>query len=71
MWYVYANLYVNLCERINCYKSLPKQKTIIEDPDNIIQDFKTEVRFYFINNKIDILRSLQGTRSFGEIPIVP
>ena len=27
-----------------------KQKTIIEDPDNIIQDFKTEVRFYFISN---------------------
>ena len=56
---VCVNLYVNLCEGINCYKSLPKQKTIIEDPDNIIQDFKTEVRFYFINNKIDILRSLQ------------
>ena len=38
MWYVYANLYVNLSEGINCYKSLPKQKTIIEDPDNIIQE---------------------------------
>ena len=47
---MYANLYVNLCEGINCHKSLPKQKTIIEDPDNIIQDFKTEVRFYFISN---------------------
>ena len=39
--YVYANLYVNSCEGINCYKSLPKHKTIMEDPDNIIQDFKT------------------------------
>ena len=40
--YVYANLYVNLIrERINCYKSLPKHKTIIEDLDNIIQDCKT------------------------------
>ena len=68
MWYVYANLYVNLCEGINCYKSLPKQKTIIEDPDNIIQDFKTKVRFYFINDKIDILRGgsrgrVQGVRT--------
>ena len=26
-----CNLYVNLREGINCYKSLPKQKTIIED----------------------------------------
>ena len=64
---MYANLYVNLCEGINCLKSLPKQKTIIEDPDNIIQDFKTEVRFYFINNKIVILRGgsrgrVQGVR---------
>ena len=59
MCYVHANLHVDLREGINCYKSLPKQKSIIEDPDNIIQDFKTEVRFYFINNKIDILRSLQ------------
>ena len=40
-WFVLANLCVNLCEGINCYKSLPKHKTIIEDPDNIIQDFKT------------------------------
>ena len=52
-----------------------------------MQDFKTEIRFYFINNKIDILRSLQWPHrqdkivvyftvyfcdcSFGEIPIVP
>ena len=82
MWYVYASLCVNLCEGINCYKSLPKQKTIIEDPVKIIQDFKTEIRFYFINNKIDILRLLQFNErtdkivvyfcgcSFGEIPIV-
>ena len=53
---------------MNCYKSLPKHNTIIEDPDNIIQDFKTEVRFYFINNKIDILRGgsrgrVQGVRT--------
>ena len=41
MGYVYANLYVSLREGINCYKSLPKHKTIIEDLDNIIQDFKT------------------------------
>ena len=34
------NLYVNLCEGINFYKSLPQHKTIIEDRD-IIQDFKT------------------------------
>ena len=53
MCYVYANLCVNLCEGINCYKSLPKHKTIIEDPDNIIQDFKNcEVRFYFITKTI-------------------
>ena len=32
---------VKRCEEINCYKSLPKHKTVIEDPDNIIQDFKT------------------------------
>ena len=30
-----------LGEGINCYKSLPKHKTIIKDLDNIIQDFKT------------------------------
>ena len=41
MGYVYANLYVSLREGINCYKSLPKHITIIEDLDNIIQDFKT------------------------------
>ena len=36
------NLYVNLCDGINCYKSLPKHETIIElDSDNIIQEFKT------------------------------
>ena len=38
MCYVYANLCVKLCEGINGYKFLPKHKTIIEDPDNIIQD---------------------------------
>ena len=37
---VYANFYVNLREGINCYKSLPKYKTIIEDLGNIIQDFE-------------------------------
>ena len=31
---------LGLREGINCYKSLPKHKTIIEDLDNII-DFKT------------------------------
>ena len=40
MW-CYANLYVNLREGINYYKSPPKHKTIIEELDNIIQDFKT------------------------------
>ena len=45
MCYVYANLYVNLREGINCKKSLPKHKTIIEDLDNIKQDFKTKVRY--------------------------
>ena len=36
------NLYVNLCDGKNCYKSLPKHETIIElDSDNIIQEFKT------------------------------
>ena len=35
-----CNLYVNLREGINCYKSLPKQKTIIEDLDNIMQILK-------------------------------
>ena len=39
--YVYANLYVNLREGINWYKSLPKHKTIIKDLENIIQGFKT------------------------------
>ena len=39
---MYANFYINLIrEGINCYKSLPKHKIIIEDLDNIIQDFKT------------------------------
>ena len=40
---VYANLLVNLSlrEGTYCYKSLPKHKTVIEDLDNIIQDFKT------------------------------
>ena len=39
--YVYAN-HVNLREgKNNCYKSLPKHKTIIEDLDNIIQELKT------------------------------
>ena len=37
---MYANLYVSLREGINCYKSLPKHKTIIEDLDNIIQVFE-------------------------------
>ena len=41
LYYVYANLYVNLRQGINCYKSLPKYKIIIEDLDSIIQDFKT------------------------------
>ena len=44
MCYVYANLHlfhVNLRQGINGYKSLPKHKTIIDDLDNIIQDFKT------------------------------
>ena len=41
MCYVYAILYVNLREGMNCYKSLPIHKTTFEDPDNIIQDFKT------------------------------
>ena len=46
MCYVYANLHVNLREGINCYQSLPKHKTIIDDLDNTIQDFKNcEVRF--------------------------
>ena len=35
------SVYINLCEGINYYKSLPKHETIIEKPDNIIQDFKT------------------------------
>ena len=35
-----CNLYVNLREGINCYKSLPKQKNIIEDLDNIMQILK-------------------------------
>ena len=41
----YANLLVNVISlrvgNIICYKSLPKHKTVIEDLDNIIQDFKT------------------------------
>ena len=41
VYHVYANVYVNLREGTNCYKSLPKHKTIIEDLDIIIQDFKT------------------------------
>ena len=40
MCYVYANLNVNLREGINYYKSLPNHKTIIEELDNIIQDFR-------------------------------
>ena len=72
---MYANLYVNLCEEINCYKSLPKHKTVIEDPDNIIQDFKTmRLGFTVEQNRYTALTSINAqTRSwfsFGEIPIV-
>ena len=66
MCYVYANLYVNLREGINCYKSLPKHKTITEDPDNIIQDFKTvSLGFTLQQNRYTALTSITAkTRSW-------
>ena len=78
MCYVYANLYVSLCEGINCYKYLPKHKTIIEDLDNIIQVFLNgEVSFitksihcaHFNERAEKIVVSFYDC-SFGEIPIM-
>ena len=59
---MYANLYVNLREGINCYKSLPKHKTITEDLDNIIQDFKT-VRLGLKQNRYTALTSINAPTS--------
>ena len=63
---MYANLRVKLCEGINCYNSLPKHKTIIEDPDNIIQDFKTvRLGFTLQQNRYTALTSMTAqTRSW-------
>ena len=58
---MYANLYVNLCEGINCYKSLPKHKTVLEDPENIIQDFKTvRLGFTLSQNRYTALTSMNA-----------
>ena len=59
-------------------KSLAKHKTIIEDLDNIIKDFKTEVRFItkwihcgaHFNERTDKIGVYFSGRSFVEIPIV-
>ena len=69
----------DLGEGINCYKSLPKHKTIIKDLDNIIQDFKT-ARLGVLQNRYTALTSMRAqrrswfisaaeARSVTEIPI--